>query len=289
MSNKLSVYDSRQEMRLPDFEIQHKRDTYLKGVELHHHDFYEIYYLVSGDVTYVIEGKLCRILPGDLLLVSPRELHQVSIKPDMAPYERYVLWISKPAIEKLSTAQTNLEWGLNPTRPGYTNLIRLTPEQRITVRNLMESIFQESDSDSFGSDLLRENLASQLLVQINRLAMLHRNEQEHFVHSSRIVNDVVDYVNHHYRERLTLDQLAEQFYVSKYHLSHEFQKHMGTGIYRYIQKKRLQIARQLLASGERPSAVSGLCGFGDYAGFYRAFTAEYGTSPSEYVSSVRTE
>ena len=75
MAGKLSVYEPRQEMLASDFEIQHKRDTYLKNVELHHHDFYEIYYLVSGDVTYVIEGRLCRVLPGDLLLISPQELH----------------------------------------------------------------------------------------------------------------------------------------------------------------------------------------------------------------------
>lgn len=286
MAKNVMTFDSRQEMAGLDFEIQHKRDTYLKDVELHHHDFYEIYFLVSGDVTYVIEGKLCRIMPGDLLLVSPRELHQVSIRPDMAAYERYVLWIGQNTIRRLSTANTDLERGLNPLRPGYTNLLRLTPEQQITIRNLMESIFQESGSDSFGSDLLRENLATQLLVQINRLAELHSSEPDPFVHSSRMVSDVVDYVNQHYREKLTLDDLAEHFYVSKYHLSHEFRKHMGTGIYKYIQKKRLQIARQLLARGEHPSAVSGLCGFGDYAGFYRAFTAEYGTSPSAYADSA---
>lgn len=287
MSKTIMSYDERQEMRFVDFEIQHKRDTYLKQVDLHHHDFYEIYYLVSGDVTYVIEGRLCRIMPGDLLLVSPRELHQVSIVADMAPYERYVLWISQNAIRRLSTEQTDLEEGLDPTRSGYTNLLRLTPEQQIVVRNLMESIFQETESQSFGSDLLRQNLAANLLVQINRLAQEHADEPDAFVHSSRMVSEVVDYVNRHYREKLTLDGLAEHFYVSKYHLSHEFQKHMGTGIYRYIQKKRLQIARHLLTKGETPTAVSSLCGFGDYAGFYRAFTAEYGVSPKGFVDSVK--
>lgn len=287
MPRKVMAYTERQEMRFPDFELQHKRDTYLNHVELHHHDFYEIYYLVSGDVTYVIEGKLCRILPGDLLLVSPRELHQVSIGSDQGPYERYVLWITQSTIRKLSTQLSDLETVLDPLKPGHTNLIRLTPEQQFTVRNLMESVFQETESQRFGSDILRENYAANLLVQINRLAQLHAQEPEAFVHSSRMVSQVVDYVNSHYHEKLTLDSLAEHFYVSKYHLSHEFQKHMGTGIYRYIQKKRLQIARQLLAEGESPTNVSALCGFGDYPGFYRAFTSEYGVAPKEFAKSVK--
>lgn len=286
MPNKLSVYDPRQEMLTADFEIQHKRDTYLKNVELHHHDFYEIYYLVSGDVTYVIEGKLCRVLPGDLLLISPQELHQVSITPGMEPYERYVLWIDRETVRMLSSDRTDLENRLDPGRTGYTNLIRLTREQRQLIRDLMEALFQESDGSDFGSDILRNTLVTSLLVQINRLAEQHSRGPEAFV-SSKLVSDLVEYVNQHYRERLTLEGLAERFYVSKYHLSHEFQKHMGTGVYKYIQKKRLQIARQLLAGGEHPSAVSGLCGFADYAGFYRAFIGEYGVAPREYAESVK--
>ena len=287
MAGKLSSYDPRQEMLAADFEIQHKRDTYLKDVELHHHDFYEIYYLVSGDVTYVIEGRLCRVLPGDLLLISPQELHQVSIAPGMEAYERYVLWIDRAAVRRLSSAETDLERHLDSTRQGYNNLLRLTRDQRQRIRDLMEALFQESDSDDFGADILRNNLVCSLLIQINRMAEQHPREPETAVHSSRLVSDLVDYVNQHYRERLTLELLAERFYVSKYHLSHEFQKHMGTGVYKYIQKKRLQIARQLLAGGEHPSTVSGLCGFADYAGFYRAFVGEYGVAPRQYADSVK--
>lgn len=287
MAGKLSSYDPRQEMLAADFEIQHKRDTYLKDVELHHHDFYEIYYLVSGDVTYVIEGRLCRVLPGDLLLISPQELHQVSIAPGMEAYERYVLWIDRAAVRRLSSGDTDLERHLDSTRQGYTNLLRLTRDQRQRIRDLMEALFQESDSDDFGAGILRNNLVCSLLIQINRMAEQHPREPETAVHSSRLVSDLVDYVNQHYRERLTLELLAERFYVSKYHLSHEFQKHMGTGVYKYIQKKRLQIARQLLAGGEHPSTVSGLCGFADYAGFYRAFVGEYGVAPRQYADSVK--
>ena len=51
MPKSAGSFDPRQELKAESFEIQHKRDTYLKKVALHHHDFYEIYYLVSGDVT----------------------------------------------------------------------------------------------------------------------------------------------------------------------------------------------------------------------------------------------
>ena len=80
---------------------------------------------------------------------------------------------------------------------------------------------------------------------------------------------------------LSLELLASKFYVSKYHLSHEFGKAMGTGVYRYIMLKRLLVARQLLLKGMSAGEVCSKCGFKDYTNFYRAFKDEYGISPSE--------
>ncbi len=287
MATKLQTYNPRQVMCRKDFEIQHKRDTYLKYVELHHHDFYEIYFLVSGDVTYSIEGKIYRVMPGDVLFISPKELHQVFIKPDAEAYERYVLWIDPAMLARLSTENTNLEKCLNPNKEDYNNQLRAPIEYMNEIRNLMDSIYRESDCEGYGGDVLQESLIAQLLVLLNRLADSEGEKTEEYAYTSTLVAGVIDYVNEHYGEQLSLDDMAEQLYVSKYHLSHEFRKQMGTGVYHYIQKKRVQIARQFLAQGEKPNTVYRRCGFGDYAGFYRAFKAEYGAGPREFASSIK--
>lgn len=279
-------FDPRQEMRRGDFELQYKRDTYLKNVELHHHDFYEVYFLVSGDVTYTIESKLYRVMPGDLLLVSPKELHQLYVRTGQA-YERFVLWVDPKTVARMSTADTDLSQGLDPLRLGYGNQLRLRPESQQRVQELMEALYQETQTDGYGSDVLRTSLLRQLLVTINRLAQQPEARFSDIPRSNRTVSRVISYVNEHYGEPLSLELLAERFLVSKYHLSHEFNRQVGTSLYRYIQKKRLLIARQLLAQGKAPGEVSGLCGFGDYAGFYRAFKAEYGAGPREYARTVQ--
>ena len=280
-------FDPRQQMQHKDFELQYKRDTYLKDVELHHHDFYEIYILISGDVTYTIESRQYRVMPGDILLISPRELHQICVRPEMSAYERYVLWVDPKLLEQYSTELTDLTANLYPAQPDHSNLLRLKPEQASHIRCLLDRLWQESGEPGYGTDLLQQSLLIQLLVDINRLAGKDQSLLEEQTHSSRAVSAVVDYVNLHYSEPLSLEQLAEQVYVSKYHLSHEFNRLVGTSVYRYIQKKRLLIARQLLAQGKRPNEVYAACGFCDYAGFYRAFRNEYGISPREYVRSVR--
>ncbi len=281
------TFDPRQVMKRPDFELQYKRDSYLKDVELHHHDFFEFYFLLSGDVTYLIESKIVHVMPGDLLLISPRELHQVLIKPEMSVYERYVLWVDPQVIRRLSSSLTNLNSGLDPTSPVFGNQLRPTPEDRTKLRDLLEALHQESSADTYGADLLRQSLLTQLLVTINRLLTQQGTYLDEDSRTNRAVTQAINYINLHYAEPLSLDLLADRFYVSKYHLSHEFNRQIGTSIYRYIQKKRLLMARQLIAQGKRPTEVQSLCGFGDYAGFYRAFKAEYGICPREFALAAR--
>jgi len=55
-----------------NYEIFHYKDSYLKDVALHHHDFYEIYCFISGDVSYNIESRNYDLQPGDIPLYRPR-------------------------------------------------------------------------------------------------------------------------------------------------------------------------------------------------------------------------
>ena len=284
---KASSFDPRQVMNRDDFEIVHKRDTYLKDVELHHHDFFEVFFLISGDVRYTIESRVYHLMPGDLLLISPKELHQICIRNEMAAYERFVLWIDPQMLQRLSTETTDLTKNLDADHSTRGNLLRLRPEDRAMMQQLFSHLWEETDSDRYGADLMRENIVSLILVQLNRLA--DKDSVHHFeevTHSSKAVSQVVDYINLHYGEQRSLDMLAAQVFVSKYHLSHEFNRQVGTSVYRYIQKKRLLIARQLLAQGNKPNQIYLQCGFKDYAGFYRAFKNEYGVAPREYATNT---
>ena len=121
MAARTGDFDPSQKMTRPDFELRHKTDRRLTRVAMHHHDFYEIYLLVTGDVTYTIDSKLCRVLPGDVLFVSPRELHKLRIAATQDPYERYVLWITPRYLKRLSTGKTDLLRCLDPAREGYRN------------------------------------------------------------------------------------------------------------------------------------------------------------------------
>ena len=275
-------FDSRQEMRQASYEIFHYSDPHPGSVALHHHDFYEVYFFINGSVDYLVEGQTCRLQPGDLLLISPLELHQPIIHPNREPYERIVLWISPSFLHKYTTPYTSLFRCFDISRPGHSNLIKLTKTQQIQMRATLDQLLQETREPAFGQDLLCLSLLLQFTIQLNRLIPAVETCPIQKPRST-LTDQVIDYISNHYHEQISLDLLAERFFVSKYHPSHEFNRVMGTSLYRYITLKRLLMAKQMLSSGISPTNVYEACGFRDYANFYRAFKAEYGASPSQFI------
>jgi len=81
--NSFQPFTRRQTMIRRDFEIYRYR--YMDEVELHHHDFYEIYMLLRGSVSYTVENRIFHMRAGDLMLISPLELHQARVDSNDEP------------------------------------------------------------------------------------------------------------------------------------------------------------------------------------------------------------
>ena len=284
MANSAHRFDSRQSMNDPQFEIFHYRDQKMETVGVHHHDYYEVYYLLGGSVNFQVEGKLFHLQRGDLLFINPQELHQAQVDKDTV-YERYVLWMSRNYLEHLGGEQIDLTGCFDQTAPGHTNLLRPDKMHRAVLQDLLEKINTEFYGGEADCRLYAQGLLTQFMVEVNRLTRSgeagHKKAEE-----PDVISQVLSYIGSHYQENLTLAGLADEFYISKYYLAHEFSRRVGTSVYRYVTFRRLMQAKELITSGMTPGAVYRHCGFGDYANFYRAFKAEYGISPREYADQA---
>ena len=289
MSPKANSFSNRQHMRRKTFEIYRYQDNYLDEAVLHHHDFYEIYLVLAGNMSYAVESRNYRLTEGDVMLVSPMELHQILQTGEGQKYERYVLWVDKTYLQQYSQLGFELVACFDTGAPGYTNLIRPDNLSLQYIVFLMEQLQRESESTEFASGLCAQAYLVQLLITLNRLAQQRPKSQEIRDKSESVVSAVLNYINSHYNEDLSLDLLANKFFISKYHLSREFNRLVGTSVYRYIIQKRLAIARQLMSEGAPSTTVFQQCGFGDYSNFYRAFRAEYQISPKEYAAQRKEE
>lgn len=282
MRARAQHFDPRQTMQRQDFEIFHYREPKPDEVEVHHHDFYEVYLFLGGEAEYWVEGRIFHLQPGDLLLINPQELHRPLLKSGAAVYERIVLWIDKKYLNSLSS-EVDLTSCFDSTLPTHTNLLRPTSIQRSDIISRMGDLVRECYGTDYGSRLCASGIFLQFMVELNRMALVSDNRFEEREHQSQLVSNVLTYINEHYNEDLSLENIATRFFVSKYHLSHEFTHAVGVGVYRYIILKRLLTAKQMLTDGMAPGEVYGKCGFGDYTAFFRAFKAEYGISPGACV------
>ena len=283
MASRAQRFDPRQIMYRENFEIFHYREPKPANVEVHHHDFYEVYLLLEGCVEYWVEGTLYKLDPGDIFLISPMKLHRPVVDPQ-SKYERIVLWINKDFLETLSKEGFDLTACFN-SDGSRASLIRPSNTQYASISLHLLELTREYNSKEFGNELAAHGILLQFMVELNRIANKETSLPSQKKRGSKLVGQVLSYINEHGNETLSLDDIAAHFYVSKYYLSHEFSRETGVGVYRYIMMKRLLLAKQLLADGTPAGVVCFRCGFKDYTSFYRAFKSEYGISPKVFAGT----
>ena len=284
MANRAQRFDSRQSMKNKQFEIFHYKDKEPSNVGIHHHDFYEIYFFLHGDVCFTVEGQSYTLTRGDLLLMSPMELHQAQIQKGL-DYERIVLWIDCDYLRRLGGKHVNLAKCFDCNLKTHKNYIQMSKLEQATIAGLLDKLHTEFYGDRFGNEVYAKALLTECMVEINRLSSSATDVPQS--EEKDVILEVLSFIGEHFAEPITLESLSSAFFVSKYYLSHEFRKRVGTSVYRYIIFRRLMQAKELLAEGMAPGDVYGACGFGDYANFYRAFKAECGMSPNQYAKNKK--
>lgn len=105
-----------------------------------------------------------------------------------------------------------------------------------------------------------------------------------------IVNSAVEYIRSHYAEKLTMQIVAENCYVSQWHLSKLLSKHVGKSFYDILNEIRIGEAKRLLKdSSLRIGSIGEKVGYTDNAHFARTFRKITGKSAAEYRNSLDRE
>ncbi len=96
---------------------------------------------------------------------------------------------------------------------------------------------------------------------------------------------MLSYIDSHLgAEKLSSALLSKKFYMSETELNRSFKKSTGLPVGKYINIKRLILARELLKKGMPANEVSLRCGFNDYSTFFRAYKKQFGANPKVHMS-----
>ncbi|MBQ7032192.1 MAG: helix-turn-helix transcriptional regulator [Clostridia bacterium] len=237
----------------------------------------EIFLLLKGEIDFLIENSTYPLSARDILLINETEVHTLRSVRD-SEYERITLHIFPSFFEKYGVADYKKVF--YERVPGRHNRIRgYSPEgeQLYALFMKMERYIQENPT----CDKVIDAVLIEILYLLNSASLSEGDRKK----VNETVAGILRYINEHLSDSLTLNEIAETFYISKYHLCHIFKKSTGFSIKDYIIQKRILLVQSLCQNGMRISEAAAQAGFGNYSNFYRIYVDRTGHSPSKTLKT----
>ena len=270
-----------------NFKIFHLVDKGMTPIGFHFHDFHKILLLMKGNVSYCVEGRTYDLQADDIVFVPAGEVHR-PVLHDTAIYERIIIYISKDYLNTYRTDNYDLAQCLIEAHQKQSHVLRVPAFGTTKLGQIVRELEQSLDSNEYANELYHNLLFLEFMIQLNRVAIHDGIEYLSNSSSNKKMIDVIDYLNEHLTDDLSIDFLAETFYLSRYHLMHAFKEETGYTIGNYLSTKRLLLARDRIRQGEPITNVCYECGFRNYSTFSRAYKKNFGCSPREQLSRQTT-
>jgi len=194
------------------------------------------------------------------------------------PYERIILYIAPSFLQRESVEDCDLEVCFGSSRGP---VLRLSDRQWGKIQNLVEELERELSTKRFGRAIAGNSLLLRLLVEIGRCQQLGDAAwPEPVMPRSGTMEEILHYLDDNLTRDVSADELAERFFLSKYHMMRRFRQETGTTIHTYLTERRLFLAKELMAQGMASTEACYAVGFGTYSSFSRAFQRLFGTTPT---------
>ena len=240
----------------------------------HWHDSLELLFVLTGSVTIIVDGEKYVLDQDDVILINANSPHELSAGHCI-----------------LAAVQIKLslfDKGLLPEEPLYfdcnsmtsTNSEGLLQIKKI-VAQFVKTYAASDESRLYRAKALSYALLSELITyfksdrsETRQLQARQQNER---------ITRIVGYISEHYPENITLQQVAEQEYLSVPYLSRFFNKMMGMGFSAYLNQVRLTHAvSDLIATDRLIDHIAEGNGFPNTQSFVQLFKKQYGVLPSQY-------
>lgn len=271
-----------------DVYIHHAIDRTLSESDyfMHAHDSCEILGFIRGRVRCVVEGRSYKLEPGCIVLTRPAEAHRVYVEPG-EPYERIMVNFQSKTLRDADPEGILMRPFLD--RPlGTHNLYR---PQEFSAASGLSFLREMAATPASTRSEQRLNLTVNLLPLLNSLRVIFavKQTQGNRWEKRDISQRMIDYINDHLHDELSLDGLSEQFFLSRSQISRIFKKATGSSVLDYITIKRLMRAREYILNGETAASACHLSGFDDYSTFYRAWRKRFGSTPSDLKPAMSVQ
>lgn len=274
-------------MQVQSFYLKMSKDDSWYMDRPHFHESVEFLMPVSRGDEMFVENQVYSLRPATLFILPDATLHKTLASE---PYERYVLHVPISTLHALSTPQTDLYHRVQATE----RMVELGGRYNDLLSLLKRLDWEKGRrSEEFGADLNQMLLLSEFLLQALSIAPPRRQTDELCqIESPPLpgnregalqISAVLEYLQAHLSEKLTLERVASEFFISKYYLSHCFKEATGFSVMEYVINTRILRARRLLQDGVRVQVAGEAVGFQSNEHFIRTFTTLTGLPPKQYA------
>ena len=252
----------------------------------HFHTFYELCVLLCPHTTHFLQGKPFELQTFDIFGIPPNVLHKTQY-PEGDPCKRLIIQFSLPKhVTGLSNEYEQLLSIFHQEIP----IFRFERELQQKLYRKLNDIFLLAKK----TDPMRDLIIHQKFIEFLTLLFLNRHKNTYanaadMTPMQQKIYSITSYIHAHYTEDLSLEQLAQKFYISSCYLSHQFKAVTGFTVTDYIQITRVRNVQTMLITTQTPiTDAASACGFSSFSQFNRVFQKHVGMSPSQYRKQKQT-
>ncbi len=256
----------------------------LQDIAAHSHDVHEFVVCLEGMIHVTMHDETHALSSGQSIFIPSEIEHEITLEGggarllfscvDLSSFESFMTPTNIAHLRKLSDGKCNVSNGANTQV--FSEVLRVSGE----VISLL-------DIDSPLQACLKENLYLNLLYL--HLSGHDANSNIEDQAALRIVKAKA-WIDDHFTEDITLDQLARHVNMSRSHFSRQFRLHMGSSMVDYLLKVRCDtVANRLIDSSMDVSEIAFAAGFSNLSHFYRHFKKRYGTTPRAFRQTIRNQ
>lgn len=252
---------------------------------LHHTTQYTLICLLRGKGSIKVEGHHYDLFPGDMVLLNPTELYYFTVCSEEY-HERIVLHVSPTFLDRFPLQPASLFAPFSERSKGVGNLVPAETAQTLGASPCLNALFELVRTPEPINDLLAACKVVELLSLFRCLPMPGSSSAPAPGHTDPLVIRVLDYLNLHFREEITLSSVAKEFGITTSHLSHRFKDHTGMSLWNYVVLRRLHAFNNLIPNRNSIEDACYQVGFQNYSNFFRLYKKHMGLTPAQYKKQL---
>lgn len=272
----------------------------------HVHETIELHFILEGQRLMFVDRETYRLSPHSAIVVNHNLIHKTSTAPGFPPdHHNFILQLDRSRFDQILRV-AGLR-GFDDFGERFNGVANFNDSEWQLILSVIAEFKAMCTEDKNGGTVSMEDAHAFLYLQALELASIFAKARRRLLRAEleanqkaipetvvktgvhQKVHEVALYLQTHIHESVSLEELAQRFFMSRSYLTRSFRNVTGFSVVEYMTYIRIQKAQQLLRESDRSiTEIADLCGFGNITYFEKVFKTTTGHTPVQYRKTVDT-